>query len=65
MKDPYRIYRIASFITEAWSHNPEISLGQLINKAATQSGHNDLGISDLDDKKIEDGLMMLISKVNT
>ena len=58
--DSARPYRIANYIAVLFSHYSSKSIMQLMNNAASEVG---LGISDITDENLEEGLMRMIEKM--
>jgi len=63
MRDPSRIYRIASYLTEVWRRNPDLRLAQLISNAASEVGWENPDTFHLEDDKLEEGLMAMIGNI--
>tara|TARA_Y100000310_G_C20444120_1_gene697498 strand:+ start:491 stop:685 length:195 start_codon:yes stop_codon:yes gene_type:complete len=63
MRDPGRIYRIASYLTEVWRKNPDLRLAQVISNAASLAGWENPDTFYLEDDKLEEGLTIMINKI--
>ena len=64
MRDPGRIYRIASILTEIWRRKPDLRLCQLLSNAASEAGWEQPDTFHLEDDKLEEGLVAMISKIS-